>query len=145
MKKILLVVLALICLTLMACKERIESPPLIYLQQGDTLYDGFQGPYCWDSGSGAALCVDPIPPQFDETPTLAAGDGINLLLDTPLPDSVTLSLSNELFGDAVASESVPVAEDITWIPQVEPGQYILAVSASWKQGDVTYWYSISIE
>jgi len=118
----------------------------MYLIAGDgTLMDGFQGPYCWDSGDGAALCVDPIPPQFDETTTIAAGEAIRLQLDTPLPTTVSLDLRIDTFGDSAAEATIDVNPTIEWTPAAAPGQYVLVVSGTWPQGDVSYWFSVVLE
>ena len=145
MKKSIVALAVLVGLLLVACTASVSSPPLIRLVADDTLIDGFQGPYCWAPAAGPALCVDPIPPEFDTTTSLPASEPIRLQLDKPLPDSVRLSLSEELFGEPVTSETVSAAETLEWSPQVAPGPYILRVEASWTQGDVAYWFSISLD
>ena len=130
---------------MVSCGSSVDSSPLIYLVSNGELADGFQGPYCWDKGAGGALCVDPIQPYFDETIRFPASGPIQFLLDEPLPDEVTLSLSRELFGDNVISEKVSVTENMDWYPDVDAGEYILTVGAKWPQGDVVYWFSIVLE
>lgn len=130
---------------LVSCGGGVDSPPLVYLVKDGTLIDGFQSSYCWDYGARGTLCVDSIEPYFDETTLLSTNASIQLQLDTPLPDSLTLSLSREVFGDTLLSESVPVTELVSWSPAVDAGEYILTVGAKWPQGDVAYWFSILLE
>jgi len=145
MKRKILFVVILLSALLVSCGGNVDSPPLVYIVTNDGLADGFQSSYCWDNGMRGTLCVDMIEPYFDETLQLPTGDPIRFLLDTPLPDEVTLSLSRELFGDTVISETVPVTENISWSPAVDSGEYILTVNAKWPQGDVAYWFSILLE
>jgi len=145
MNKRIVSIALLLAILLVSCGGSVASPPLIYLVKDGGLIDGFQSSYCWDDGLGAALCVDSIEPYFDETTHLSSGSPIRFLLDTPLPDKVTLSLSSELFGDTIISETVPVTENIDWSPAVDAGEYILTVGARWAQGYVAYWFSIVLE
>ena len=145
MKNKILYVMVLMALLLVSCGSSVDSPPLVYLVTGSGLVDGFQSSYCWDNGIRGTLCVDTIEPYFDGTTRLSTGVLIRFLLDTPLPDEVTLSLSQELFGDIVISETVPVTENIDWSPAVDAGEYILTVNARWPQGNVAYWFSILLE
>lgn len=145
MKNKILYVMVLMALLLVSCGSSVDSPPLVYLVTGSGLVDGFQSSYCWDNGIRGTLCVDTIEPYFDETTRLSTGGLIRFLLDAPLPDEVTLSLSNELFGETIISETVPVTENMDWSPVVDAGEYILTVNARWPQGDVAYWFSILLE
>jgi len=145
MKLKILSIIILTSVLLVSCGGNVDSPPLVYLVTDDGLADGFQSSYCWDNGVRGTLCVDTIEPYFDETIRLSTNGLIRFLLDEPLPDEVTLSLSRELFGDTVISETVPVTENISWSPAVDSGEYILTVNAKWPQGDVAYWFSILLE
>ncbi|HSG42796.1 MAG TPA: hypothetical protein VLA72_06545 [Anaerolineales bacterium] len=146
MNKKKLLILLITAILLVSCGgSSVDSPPLVYLVKDGELIDGFQSSYCWDDGAGAALCVDTVEPYFDETTHLSTGGLIQFLLDTPLPDEVTLSLSKELFGDIIISETVAVVENIDWSPAVDSGEYILTVHAKWTQGDVAYWFRVSLE
>lgn len=145
MKNKMLYMMVLIALLLSGCGGGVDSPPLVYLVKDDALIDGFQSSYCWDNGVRGILCVDSVEPYFDETIYLPTGSPIQFLLDEPLPDDVSLSLSKELFGDTLITEIVPVSENLTWSPTVDAGEYILTVNVSWKQGDVAYWFSIVLE
>jgi len=142
-KQIVFIVLAVTLLT--GCGGSLESPPLVYLVADGALVDGFQSSYCWDGGISGTLCVDTIEPYFDNSTPLDATAPIRLQLDTPLPDEVILSISKEVFGENILSESMSPSDFIEWSPAVAPGEYILDVHASWKQGDVSYWFSISLE
>ncbi len=144
LKKILLITV-LTALVLSGCGSKVESPPLIYLVSNGDLVDGFQSSYCWEGGIGAALCVDTIEPYFESSTLLDVSAPIKLQLDSPLPNEVTISVSKEVFGETILSEQVPVSEQVTWSPAVDPGTYILAAHASWDQGDVTYYFSVSLE
>ena len=140
-----LIIIALAGLVLAACANRVSAPPQIRLETGGSVVEGFPGGYCWESGAGPALCVDPILPEFEGEPALQAGESIRLQLDKPLPDDMTLTLRRDgFFGDNVVSESVPVEESVEWRPAVEPGEYILIVSGSWKQGDASYMFKVGL-
>jgi hypothetical protein len=145
MSKKVLQLYAVIAVLVTGCGGGPASPPLVYLVTASGLVDGFQSSYCWDGGAGGTLCVDTIAPTFSSPTSLPAGDPIQFQFDTPLPDEVVLSASKELFGETIYSESKPAAELITWSTQLPPGEYILAVHVTWKQGSVSYWYSVSLE
>ena len=145
MNKKTLVIMLLTAMLLVSCGGGVDSPPLVYLETDSGLVDGFQSSYCWDNGVRGALCVDTIEPYFDETTRLSTGGLIRFLLDAPLPDEVTLSLSKDVFGETIISETVPVTENLDWSPAVDAGEYILTVNARWPQGDVAYWFSILLE
>jgi hypothetical protein len=143
-KRILLTIL-LTAAFLTACVGGPDSPPLVYLVRGGNLIDGFQSSYCWDKGVGAALCMDTVEPYFDEIIRLPGNEPIRFQFDTPLPDEVTISISEELFGDSILTESLSPSEIIDWSPNVPSGNYIIDVHTSWKQGDVTYWFGVFLE
>jgi hypothetical protein len=144
LKKIFLMTI-LTALVVSGCGSSLDSPPLVYLVRNGELIDGFQSSYCWDQGVGAAICVDTIEPYFEETIRLTAGEPIRFQFDTPLPDEVTISISEELFGDSIQTENLPPSETIDWSPSIPPGYYIVDVHTSWKQGNVTYWFSVTLE
>jgi hypothetical protein len=145
MSKRILLIVVLAAALLSGCKGGVDSPPLVYLVSNGSLVDGFQGPYCWDKGIQGTLCADPMEPYFDETTRFPASGPLQIQLDEPLPSEVTLSLSKEIFGDEVIAETVPVTENLSWSPPVNAGEYILTVHATWKQGNVSYWFSIILE
>ena len=126
--------------------DELAGPPLIRLVVGGEPVEGYQGSYCWtDPVAGLGLCADRIPPAFDTSIELPVGEPMRLQLDTPLPDTLIVSLERELFGEELLGESFSGAESIEWSFDVEPGQYILSVFASWEsQGDVVYIFSVSI-
>ena len=144
LKKFLLLTI-LTALVVSGCGGSLDSPPLVYLVRNGELVDGFQSSYCWDQGVGAAICVDTIEPYFEETIRLSAGEPIRFQFDTPLPDEVTISISDELFGESILTESLSPSETINWSSGVPPGDYIVDVRTSWKQGNVTYWFSVTLE
>ena len=84
-------------------------------------------------------------PCFDKTKYLSTSAPIRFQFDTPLPDEVTISINEELFGETILSKSMPLSEFIDWIPTVAPGKYIVDVHTSWKQGGVTSWFSIALK
>ena len=141
----LLVLMVLVVIFLTGCGTNLDSPPLVYLVEGSELVDGFQGSYCWDQGAGAAICVDKIEPFFDKTTSLSHTAPIRFQFDSPLPEETTISISEELFGETIFSESLTPAEFLDWSPAVGPGTYIIDVHTSWKQGDVSYWFSVVFE
>ena len=143
-KKILLLVV-LTALVLSGCGGGLDSPPLVYLVRNGELIDGFQSSYCWDQGVGAAICVDTIEPYFEESIRLSAGEPIRFQFDAPIPDEVTVSISEELFGTSIQTDNLIPSEIIDWSPTVQPGTYIVNVHTSWEQGNVTNWFSITLE
>jgi hypothetical protein len=64
--------------------------------------------------------VDSIEPYFDETTHLPASAPIRFQFDTPLPDEVTLSISKEVFGEVILSETVPASDFIDWSRRSHP-------------------------
>ena len=142
-KLIMMMILAALILT--ACGGNLDSPPLVYLVAGSGLVDGFQGSYCWDQGTGAAICVDKIEPYFDSSPNLSLSEPIRFQFDTPLPDEVTISISEELFGETIVSETLTPKEIVEWSPMVGAGTYIIDVQTTWKQGGVSYFFSVVLE
>ena len=145
MSKRILMLLMLAALLLVGCGSSPDIPPLVYLATDSGLVDGFQSSYCWEQGIGAAICVDMIEPYFDETTHLPAGGSLVFQLDAPLPNEVTISISEELFGETILSESLTPADFIDWSPAVSPGAYIIDMHTKWKQGEVTYWFSVELE
>ena len=145
MTKKILFLFVLTATLLAGCGSNLDSPPLVYLVRNGNLIDGFQSSYCWDQGVGGTICVDTMEPYFEETIRLSADEPIRFQFDTPLPDEVTISISEELFGASIQTESLPPSEIIDWSPNVPPADYIIDVHTSWKQGDVTYWFSVSLE
>lgn len=145
MSKRLISLIVLTIIFLVSCGSSLDNPPLVYLLADGDLMDGFQSSYCWDQGIGAAICVDTVEPYFDETTHLPNSAPIRFQLDIPLPDEVTISISEELFGETIFSESISPAEMIDWSPAIPPGEYIIDVHVSWKQGDVAYWFSVLLE
>ena len=145
MIKKLLFLFVLTATFLSGCGGSLDSPSLVYLVADGGLVDGFQSSYCWDQGVDGTICMDTMEPYFDETTHLPASAPIRFQLDTPLPDEVTLSISEELFGETILSESMSPSDFIDWSPAVALGEYIVDVHVSWVQGDVTYWFSISLE
>ena len=144
MSKRLLVMIIFAAFLLIACGANLDSPPLVYLVRNGNLIDGFQSSYCWDQGVGT-ICVDTVEPYFEEIIRLPWDESIRFQFDTPLPDEVTISISEELFGASIQTKSLPPSEIIDWSPNVPAGDYIIDVHTSWKQGDVTYWFSVSLE
>lgn len=140
-KLILMMILTACILT--ACGGNLDSPPLVYLVTGSGLVDGFQGSYCWDQGTGAAICVDKIEPYFDSSPSLS--EPIQFQFDTPLPDEVTISISEEIFGETIVSENLTPKEIVEWSPMVGAGTFIIDVQTTWKQGSVSYFFSVVLE
>lgn len=143
MKTKTLPVLLFFALLLAACSGP-SSPPSIQLELNGETVSGLSGAYCWDSGLSGTLCVDPIPPSFEGMTPLAVDGPVRLVLDRPLPQELSVSLTPELFGDSVASETLDVGSTVEWLPDAPAGEYVLNVNARWKQGDVTYWFYVSV-
>lgn len=136
--------LSLLVVLAAACSSAPSNPPLIYINVNGESVSGYQGAYCWDGGLSGTLCVDPFPPAFEGQVPLEPGTTIRLELDRPLPDSLTVSLTPELFGDSAAEAELDAGAEVEWTPVVPPGNYVLNVNASWKQGDVTYWFYVNV-
>ncbi len=145
MPRRLIPLIILMTTLLTGCGGDLANPPLIYLVANGKLVDGFQSSYCWDQGFGTAICKDTVAPYFESSTPLDASAPIQFQLDTPLPDVVTLTISKEVLGEALLSETAPASESIKWSPPVAPGEYILSVDAKWKPGVVSYWFSVSLE
>ena len=47
-------------------------------------------------------------------------------------------------GETIFSETMSTSEVIDWSPAVSPGEYIVVVHATWKQGVVSYWFSVPL-
>jgi hypothetical protein len=137
--------IVLTALVLAGCGGAVNRPPLVYLVTNEGLVDGFQSSYCWDRGAGGRLCVDSNEPYFESPTLLPAKDPIQIQFDTPLPDEVVLSISKQIFGETIYAESLPASELIAWSPAVPPGDYVLDVHVTWKQGEVSYWFSVALE
>jgi hypothetical protein len=147
-----MVIAVLAGLVLTACggsapaTDTVSSPPQIRLAAGGSFVEGYQGGYCWASGSDPAICVDPLRPVFEQEAALQVGSSIRLQLDQPLPDKLTLTLrSGGLSGNDVVSESVPVEGTVEWSPAVDLGEYILVVAGTWPQGDASYMFKVALE
>ena len=145
MLKRIFTLIVLVAVLLTGCGENIGSPPLIYLVSDGGLVNGFQSSYCWDTGKDGTLCMDTVAPHFESSTPLDASAPIRFQLDTPLPEEVTLSISKEVLGESIFSETMPASEFVDWSPAVAPGKYILYVHGKWKQGEVTYWFSVLLE
>ncbi len=141
-----LIPLVLLIATLSAsCGGKLATPPLVYLVSDGKLVDGFQSSFCWDGGNGEAICKDTPLPHFESSTSLSAGEPIRFQLDAPLPQEVTLSISKEVLGESIISERMQASEIIDWSPTVAPGAYIVVVHAKWRQGVVSYWFSILLK
>ena len=145
MPKRLIFLVILIAVLSTGCGGDLSEPPLVYLVSQDGLVDGFQSSYCWESGMGEGICKDTVAPYFENSTPLDANAPIRFQLDTPLPETVTLSISKEVFGESTFSETMPASEFIDWSPAASPGEYIVVVHATWKQGVVSYWFSVFLE
>ena len=145
MLKRIFTLIVLVAVLLTSCGENIGSPPLIYLVSDGGLVDGFQSSYCWDDGIAGVICKDTVAPHFESFTPLDANAPIRFRLDTPLPKEVTIAISKEVLGETIFSETMPASELIDWSPAVAPGEYIIYVHGKWKQGGVTYWFSVSLE
>jgi hypothetical protein len=145
MSKRILFTLILTGLLLASCGGDLANPPLIYLVADGKLVDGFQSTYCWDQGIGGEICVDTVEPYFESSIPLDVDAPIRFQLDTPLPKMVTLTISKEVLDDTIFSETMRASELIEWSPAVAPGEYIINVDATWRQGVVTYWFSVWLE
>ena len=134
----------ILILVLLAACSSSDSPPQIKLEVNGQPESGLAGPYCWGSGIGSALCVDPIPPSLEQM-TLHPLDGtVRLQLEKPLPDSFFVSLSPDIFEQPVDSTQLDADSFVEWTPNVPPGNYLLTVSGKWNQGDAGYWFYVSL-
>ena len=145
MSKRLMLLSILLATILASCRGNLAEPSLIYLISNDGLVDGFQSSYCWEDGIGGGICKDTVAPYFESSIPLDGSAPIRFQLDTPLPDMITLTISKEVLGETIFSETMPASERIEWSPAVAPGENIIAVHGHWKQGVVGYWFSVSLE
>lgn len=103
---------------------------------------GTPGGYCWGNEC-LALEVQPEPKEFHNLPY----GPLVVEFDGQIPGKVYLTLSREgTYGEAAAqTEVTPDAPWVMWDPQVEPGQYVLAVNAYWENDDnISYYFGLRI-
>ena len=142
MSKRLVLITLIAALLLTACGGGMgDSPPAMRLIVNGEAVEGLQGSYCWNR-----LCADMVPPVFDSSHTLVAGEAIQFELDRPLPDTLAVNLGPEVFGESVASDSLDGAANVEWNPTVAPGTYILSIAGKWSDGsDASYFFSVTIQ
>jgi hypothetical protein len=122
-----------------------NAPPDLYYVTGDTISLIDRGSYCW-TGAAAAMCVDMIPPSYEENQhILFTSDRIELLFFPPVPNSVRISLraGSDLISEAEWLAEAELMTDgslILTLPDDDlQGRYILFISAIWeKNGDAFY-------
>jgi hypothetical protein len=116
-----------------------REPPPIHLLHGDEVIPMDKGNYCWYTAEGD-ICVEvfAFPITYpEETHTPITGNTVTLLLEAPLPDSITAALHP-------AGPPVPNAPDITAVaiqdetgtilvtaPDDVNGSYTLVIFATW--------------
>ena len=146
MSKKTLLVWLMFALLLSACgSSPPDSPPLVYLVKDGSLFDGFQGSYCWERNADETICVDMVEPYFDEVVNLPADTPIRFQFEEPLPDEVTISISKAVLSTSLFSENVSPSEIVNWSAPVEPGEYIVSVGCRWPQGGGSYLFAVVIE
>jgi hypothetical protein len=122
-----------------------DAPPDLYYVRGDTINLIDRGSYCW-TGASTAMCVDMIPPSYEEDQHILLNtDRIELLFFPPVPDSVQISLraGSDLTSGAEWLAEAELMTDgslILTLPDDDlQGRYILFISAIWeKNGDAFY-------
>ena len=129
-----------------------SQPPAIRLFAGDQTHEATLASYCWPVEPGVGICADSAPLTFD-TFFAVPNDRISLEIDAPTPDTLTLSLQTPdglavVDGDTTRID-VP-GDTVTWTPSAAPGDYILAVFATWvalggQGGDAAYFIPITLE
>lgn len=129
---------------LAACGSSASEPSSIDLIVNGATIPGLQGAYCWDRGILGEICVDPMEPFFAPGSAIPANTPLQLQLGSPLPEKLNLTLTQEIFGDAVYTEDVAVNGSVAWAPSVPAGEYYLAANATWDQGEVTYRFFITL-
>ncbi|HLH24578.1 MAG TPA: hypothetical protein VK066_18810 [Chloroflexota bacterium] len=133
-----------------APSEAGPQPPTIQLRFGTATYDGVRGSYCWTptAAPGEApapgVCADVAPPAFDTVLAWPAGEPIEFDIDGPEPSGLTLRVYSKPTEPLVLETELPPGAAVTWQPTVAPGAYVLAVTAHWPQGDVTYYFPVGI-
>jgi hypothetical protein len=134
--------------------DDLTGPPAIRLLINDTPINGLPGSFCWTPPAGEdgmplpGMCADALPPDFDKldfTP-LPAGEPLRLLLDPPLPGTLTLYLYAAFPGQPAADvELVPGDERVEWAYDLPPGRYMLSVFGVWgERGDATTYFGVLI-
>ena len=109
-------------------------PDLLIIAAGEELSVPL-GSHCW-----GGLCADAIfPPVIEKFVELPAGGQITLEFDGRNPESAFIGLDRyDTFPDAeyVASTRLDnVPDTIMWTPGVPAGNYVLAVSSQWGEGE----------
>lgn len=128
-----------------------DPPPALTLILPDgAAVTARMGGLCWPTLD----CVDGPPPLIEEFSLIGADRVIRLrFASEPVPDRVFLALNAapwipETDSGADASiEFTLLGETFEWKPDVQPGDYVLGVSAAWAtafRASVSYWIGVSI-
>ncbi len=121
-----------------------ERPPSIQLRAGATSYDGLEGSYCWQGGR-RGLCVDKVFPNFETYRPWPAGQTMDIVVNGPPPLELNLQVLKAIGESAVVSLALTPGQAATWTPSVPPGNYVVAVFARWPEGDVVYYFPLTVQ
>jgi hypothetical protein len=106
-----------------------EAPQGVFTWNGDDVQAEL-GTHCWTT-----QCVDFIGPPTPTTFTAVPGDLEIQLTGDGSSDSISVGHPpKEEFGPLVDEQHVPVENGRVQL-DLEPGQYVLVVFATWDQGD----------
>ena len=119
--------------------------------------EGYLESYCWsgvpdESGGSAGECrrFQPMPvDEYIQLSPAAGGGALELKLDPPLPDALTLLVYQDLAGPPLFSDHIlsPREKVTAYLssPDLPPGDYVLYVSANWEgRGNAKYSFAINI-
>jgi len=126
-------------------------PQFKLVSSDGSLVEGQQMSSCWPQEDGVGLCIDTLPPVFEEDNVVnIVGRQITVDVEAErLPDNMYLSLIVQQDDQLewVIEESVNSPDQqVTWEPDVLPGDYILLVSGGWQNvGDAGNAFSIRLE
>ena len=128
-----------------------SAPPLpvIRLDYGGQVYDGYQASYCWPShyaedGATMAGCVDKVLWEgIESTVYIPRGEEVLVVVEA---DDAPSRLVAHIFADPETSIQMLDLEAAKTVrfpldlldPAIGPGNYLLLISGQWPEGDVGY-------
>ena len=128
-----------------------SQPPAMNLLAGDASHEATLSSYCWPVEPGVGICADSPFPMFD-TFIPIPDDEVLLVIDAPVPDAITLSLTTPDGFAVLGVDSARIdnpGRSFSWTPSVAAGDYILSAFASWTSlggqgGDAAYFIPVSL-
>ncbi len=120
--------------------------PVINLIYNNTTYKGALGSGCWPIGDGeeGSLCWDTALPRSDHTIEILRRDHLVVDFvgsDPPLAWESTLRAAQD---EKLVDADIPQRADNKIFFDYPPDTYILLVNGSWKEGGVSYGFSVHV-